>query len=106
MTAFTVRGIAMIELDRTVHQAKVVADAVAGVSTAPAHGMWTGQSDVVIADVAHSAGCVVPFQGSLPGPSRRIVVEPIEIPAQPVQVPTETPAEPAGRPEGQPVPAR
>ena len=44
--------------------------------------------------------------GSLPGPSRRIVVEPIEAPAQPEQVPTEAPADPAGLPEGEPVPGR
>jgi hypothetical protein len=39
-----------------------------------------------------------PSRGNLPGPSRRIVVEPIEVPAEPVQVPTETPAEPADEP--------
>jgi hypothetical protein len=44
------------------------------------------------------------FRGSLPGPSRRIVVEPIEAPTQPEQVPAEPTTEPA--PEGEPVPAR
>jgi hypothetical protein len=41
-----------------------------------------------------------PSRGNLPGPSRRIVVEPIEAPAEPV------PAEPVERPESEPVPAR
>jgi hypothetical protein len=48
---------------------------------------------------------IVPFRGNLPGPSRRIVVEPIEVPAPPVQVPAEPPAEPVESPAGEPVPA-
>ena len=47
----------------------------------------------------------IPFRSNLPGPSRRIEVEPIAVPAQPVQVPAEPPAEPAERPESEPVPA-
>lgn len=46
------------------------------------------------------------FRGNLPGPSRRIVVEPIEIPAEPSRVPAEAPAEPARQPEDEPAPAR
>jgi hypothetical protein len=48
--------------------------------------------------VGDSAAC----RGNLPGPSRRIVVEPIEIPAEPDHVP----AQPAGEPEDEPAPAR
>ena len=44
--------------------------------------------------------------GNLPGPSRRIVVEPIEIPAEPARVPTKAPADPARQPEDEPAPAR
>ena len=54
--------------------------------------------------VAHRPERGAPLRGSLPGPSRRIVVEPIEAPTQPEQVPAEPPAQPA--PEGEPVPAR
>ena len=39
-----------------------------------------------------------PPRDNLPGPSRRIIVEPIEVPAQPVQVPEKAPAEPAREP--------
>jgi hypothetical protein len=44
--------------------------------------------------------------GNLPGPSRRIVVEPIEIPGEPGHVPAKAPAEPARQPEDEPAPAR
>jgi hypothetical protein len=53
-----------------------------------------------------TSSLALPPRGSFPGPSRRIVVEPIEAPSQPEQVPTETPADPADRPEGEPVPVR
>lgn len=55
---------------------------------------------------ARSSTNAAPLHGNLPGPSRRIVVEPIEAPAQPEQVPMEAPADPAGLPEGEPVPGR
>jgi hypothetical protein len=49
----------------------------------------------------------VPARGNLPGPSRRILVEPIEVPKQPVHVPEKSPAEPARHPEDEPAaPAR
>ena len=44
-----------------------------------------------------------PARGSLPGPSRRITVEPIEVP---VTVPREEPAPPPQVPEREPAPAR
>jgi hypothetical protein len=45
-----------------------------------------------------------PARASLPGPSRRITVEPIEVPAGP-PLPRETPA-PDREPEREPVPSR
>jgi hypothetical protein len=49
----------------------------------------------------------IPARGNLPGPSRRILVEPIEVPVQPVHVLEKSPAEPARRPEDEPAaPAR
>jgi len=42
-------------------------------------------------------------RGSLPGPSRRITVEPVEVP---VTVPREEPAPPEPVPEREPAPAR
>jgi hypothetical protein len=45
-------------------------------------------------------------RGNLPGPSRRIVVEPIEIPAEPGHVPAKAPPEPARQPDDEPAPAR
>ena len=44
-----------------------------------------------------------PARGSLPGPSRRITVEPVEVP---VIRPREEPAAPPLPPEREPVPAR
>ena len=44
-----------------------------------------------------------PARGSLPGPSRRITVEPIEVP---VTAPREEPAAPPMTPEHEPGPAR
>jgi hypothetical protein len=44
-----------------------------------------------------------PARGSLPGPSRRITVEPVEVP---VTVPREEPAAPPVPPEREPTPAR
>jgi hypothetical protein len=44
-----------------------------------------------------------PARGSLPGPSRRITVEPIEVP---VTEPREEPAPPPLPPEREPAPAR
>jgi hypothetical protein len=44
-----------------------------------------------------------PVRGSLPGPSRRITVEPVEVP---VTVPREEPAPPPAVPEREPAPAR
>lgn len=80
MTSFAVIGLsAMIELARTAQRPGAVPPSAEGVAA---------------------------FRSNLPGPSRRIVVEPIKVPAQPVQVPTEAPAEPARRPQGEPVPAR
>jgi hypothetical protein len=52
--------------------------------------------------VAERPERVAPLRSSLPGPSRRIVVEPVEDPTRPAPAP----AEPAERPEGEPVPAR
>jgi hypothetical protein len=50
---------------------------------------------------------VAPCRGNLPGPSRRILVEPIEVPAPPLEAPEKPPAEPAVRPDDEPaVPAR
>ena len=46
---------------------------------------------------------LTPARGSLPGPSRRITVEPIEVP---VTTPREEPATPATEPEREPAPAR
>jgi hypothetical protein len=46
---------------------------------------------------------LTPARGSLPGPSRRITVEPIEVP---VTVPREEPAPPQPVPEREPSPAR
>jgi hypothetical protein len=47
---------------------------------------------------------VSPVRGSLPGPSRRITVEPVEVP---VTVPREEPAAPPEPvPEREPAPAR
>jgi hypothetical protein len=46
---------------------------------------------------------LTPARGSLPGPSRRITVEPIEVPVTP---PREEPAPPAPDPEREPAPAR
>jgi hypothetical protein len=44
---------------------------------------------------------------NLPGPSRRIIVEPIRVPAEPRELPAAPPAEePVGPPEREPVPAR
>jgi hypothetical protein len=44
-----------------------------------------------------------PARGSLPGPSRRITVEPVEVP---VTVPREEPAPPQKVPEHEPAPTR
>jgi hypothetical protein len=44
-----------------------------------------------------------PARGSLPGPSRRITVEPIEVP---VIAPREEPAAPPPPPDREPTPAR
>jgi hypothetical protein len=44
-----------------------------------------------------------PARGSLPGPSRRITVEPVEVP---VTAPPEEPAAPSPPPEREPAPAR
>jgi hypothetical protein len=44
-----------------------------------------------------------PARGSLPGPSRRITVEPVEVP---VTVPREEPAAPPVEPERKPAPDR
>ena len=44
-----------------------------------------------------------PARGSLPGPSRRITVEPVEVP---VTVPREEPAPPEPVPEREPAPSR
>ena len=44
-----------------------------------------------------------PARGSLPGPSRRITVEPVEVP---VTVPREEPAPAEPVPEHEPAPAR
>ena len=44
-----------------------------------------------------------PARGSLPGPSRRITVEPLEVP---VIVPREEPAQPAPDPDREPAPDR
>jgi hypothetical protein len=54
---------------------------------------------------------LVPIRANLPGPSRRVTVEPVEVPRAPE--PAELPAEPAvepvvepsPRPEREPVPA-
>ncbi len=46
---------------------------------------------------------LTPPRGSLPGPSRRITVEPIEVP---VITPREEPAPPAPDPARDPAPAR
>ena len=46
---------------------------------------------------------LTPARGSLPGPSRRITVEPIEVP---VTTPREEPATPTPEPERKPAPAR
>ena len=44
-----------------------------------------------------------PARGSLPGPSRRITVEPVEVP---VTAPREEPAAPPPPPEREPAPTR
>jgi DNA polymerase III subunit gamma/tau len=44
-----------------------------------------------------------PARGSLPGPSRRITVEPVEVP---VTAPKEEPATPTPAPEREPAPTR
>jgi hypothetical protein len=44
-----------------------------------------------------------PARGSLPGPSRRITVEPVEVPVTP---PREEPAAPPAPPEREPAPDR
>jgi len=112
MTSFAVIGLsAMIEHSRTAQRPRVADGAGAGTSIALARASSDGQPDhvgsaVPPGAVPPSAEGVAAFRGNLPGPSRRIVVEPIEVPAQPVQVPTEAPAEPAGRPEGEPAPTR
>jgi hypothetical protein len=50
------------------------------------------------------------IHASLPGPARRITVEPIRVPATPKVVPSRGPSEPPKRPERsperEPVPAR
>jgi hypothetical protein len=49
------------------------------------------------------------IEANLPGPSRRITVEPIEVPASPEQEPTPGPApveEPVRAPEREPAPVR
>ena len=46
---------------------------------------------------------LTPARGSLPGPSRRITVEPIEVPVTP---PREEPATPSPAPDRDPAPAR
>jgi hypothetical protein len=49
-------------------------------------------------------------RASLPGPSRRITVEPIRVPAEPKEIPSRQPSEaperPERSPEREPVPAR
>lgn len=45
----------------------------------------------------------IPARGSLPGPSRRITVEPVEVP---VIAPREEPAPPPQVPEREPAPTR
>ena len=46
-------------------------------------------------------------RASLPGPSRRITVEPIRIPSEPKPIPDPSPAEqPERAPECEPVPVR
>lgn len=53
-----------------------------------------------------SVSVAVVTRAGFPGPSRRIVVEPIEAPVEPVRVPPPAPSrEPAARPD-EPVPAR
>lgn len=42
---------------------------------------------------------------TLPGPSRRITVEPVEAPVSPVPVPEKSPPSPVTRPDAEPVPA-
>jgi len=43
------------------------------------------------------------LRNNLPGPSRRITVEPVETPGPPIDVPDPTPAEPARSPQEEPV---
>jgi len=44
-----------------------------------------------------------PLRAGLPGPSRRIVVEPVEVPVSPTEVPV-APAQPAPAPAPDPAP--
>ena len=66
----------------------------------------TASSEVEVSVRTSIADQVVPPRGNLPGPSRRIVVEPIEAPVEPPRLPAEPPAEPLVRPDDEPVPAR
>ena len=108
MTSFSAVGVStMIKLGRAVQRLGLMAGTGAGTSPAPASAMSDGKpAELGVSAFRPDAGRVDACWSNLPGPSRRIVVEPIEVPAQPVQVPTKAPAEPAERPEGQPVPAR
>jgi len=54
-----------------------------------------------------TSACIRRIEANLPGPSRRITVEPIQIPEQPRVEPDPTPVqEPVRTPEREPVPAR
>ena len=46
------------------------------------------------------------LRGNLPGPSRRITVEPVVPPGPPIDVPDPTPVEPARHPQEEPVGGR
>jgi hypothetical protein len=57
--------------------------------------------------VRRTLGFVGQPRASLPGPSRRITVEPIRVPAEPKTVPNTQPVEEPERvPEREPVPSR
>jgi hypothetical protein len=107
MSSFAIPGESAVEIrdsrERTALSASVT---VAGRWVDTARHVLARSVEADRSGVAHGAGCVVPFRGNLPGPSRRIVVEPIEVPAQPVQVPTGPPVEPVELPGDEPVPAR
>jgi hypothetical protein len=50
---------------------------------------------------------IVPFRATLPGPSRRVTVEPVEVPdsPEPKELPAEPVVEPSPEPAREPVPA-